>query len=216
MTKALCDGSQIQTLLTNFVRPLQGWADAEDRVHGSLNLNTETGRLSSRNPNLQNQPALEKDRYQLRKAFTCEPNKALVVADYGQLELRLLAHLSGCMSMIEAFQTGGDFHSRTAISMYPAIEAAIQKGDVLLEWNEADGEAPAPLVKDVYSSERRKAWLALRTVTPFDCTLALAYASGQDAQLFDRLWQDGPWPWQRLGGQRLGSPGAPPRMPPLT
>ena len=65
--QALCDGSQIQTLLTNFVRPLQGWADTEDRVHGSLNLNTETGRLSSRTPNLQNQPALEKDRYQLRK-----------------------------------------------------------------------------------------------------------------------------------------------------
>jgi len=155
--QALCDGSQIQTLLTNFVRPLQGWADTQDRVHGSLNLNTETGRLSSRNPNLQNQPALEKDRYRIRSAFCCDPEKALVVADYGQLELRLLAHLSGCVSMIDAFQTGGDFHSRTAISMYPAIQEAIEKGDVLLEWNEADGVAPVPLVKDIYSSERRKA-----------------------------------------------------------
>ncbi len=60
------------------------------RVHCSLNINTETGRLSARRPNLQNQPALEKDRYGIRRAFTCEPGKTLIVADYGQLELRLL------------------------------------------------------------------------------------------------------------------------------
>jgi len=155
--EALCDGSQIQTLLTNFIRPLQEKVDDRGRVHGSLNLNTETGRLSSRNPNLQNQPALEKDRYQIRKAFTCEEGNALVVADYGQLELRLLAHLSGCVSMIEAFQTGGDFHSRTALSMYPHVGAALEAGDVVLEWNEDDGAAPAPLLKDVFGSERRKA-----------------------------------------------------------
>ena len=59
-------------------------------MHCSLNINTETGRLSSRRPNLQNQPALEKDRYGIRKAFICEPGHTLIVADYGQLELRLL------------------------------------------------------------------------------------------------------------------------------
>ena len=57
------------------------------QVHCSLNLNTETGRLSSRAPNLQNQPALEKDQYRIRAAFTAAPGKSLVVADYGQLEL---------------------------------------------------------------------------------------------------------------------------------
>jgi DNA polymerase-1 len=62
----------------------------EQRVHCSLNINTETGRLSARRPNLQNQPALEKDRYGIRKAFIAEPGKSLIVADYGQLELRLL------------------------------------------------------------------------------------------------------------------------------
>jgi DNA polymerase-1 len=61
-----------------------------------LNLNTETGRLSSRTPNLQNQPALEKDKYLIRDAFTAGEGKALVVADYGQLELRLLAHMTKC------------------------------------------------------------------------------------------------------------------------
>lgn len=70
------------------------------------------------------------------------------MADYGQLELRLLAHMSNCTSMIEAFQAGGDFHSRTAIGMYTHIQDAVSRKEVLLEWNEKDdGPAPAPLIK---------------------------------------------------------------------
>lgn len=49
---------------------------------------------------------------QVRKAFCAEPGNTLVVADYGQLELRLLAHMANCQSMIRAFELGGDFHSR--------------------------------------------------------------------------------------------------------
>ncbi len=51
-----------------------------------------------------------------------------MVADYGQLELRLLAHMAGCASMLEAFRLGGDFHSRTALGMYDHIKAAIDRG----------------------------------------------------------------------------------------
>jgi len=80
-----------------------------------MNLNTETGRLSCRKPNLQNQPAGDKDVYKIRKAFVSEPGKKLIVADYGQLELRILAHMTNCRGMIEAFRLGGDFHSRTAL-----------------------------------------------------------------------------------------------------
>lgn len=49
---------------------------------------------------------------QVRRAFCAEPDKTLIVADYGQLELRLLAHMANCASMIQAFELGGDFHSR--------------------------------------------------------------------------------------------------------
>ncbi|MCI13714.1 DNA polymerase, partial [Trifolium medium] len=56
----------------------------DNRVHCSLNINTETGRLSARRPNLQNQPALEKDRYKIRQAFIAAPGNSLIVADYGQ------------------------------------------------------------------------------------------------------------------------------------
>ena len=80
-----------------------------------MNLNTETGRLSCRKPNLQNQPALDKDKYKIRKAFVAEKGNKLIVADYGQLELRVLAHMTDCKGMIEAFKLGGDFHSRTAL-----------------------------------------------------------------------------------------------------
>lgn len=82
-----------------------------------FNLNTETGRLSARRPNLQNQPALEKDIYKIRLSFEAEQGKKLIVADYGQLELRILAHITNCKNMIEGFKSGGDFHSRTAIVM---------------------------------------------------------------------------------------------------
>ncbi|KYQ92753.1 putative protein serine/threonine kinase [Tieghemostelium lacteum] len=153
---SLLEVGSIGTLINTFIIPLQNLADKNSRLHTSINVNTETGRLSSRRPNLQNQPALEKDRYKIRKAFHCEPGNTLVVADYGQLELRLLAHITNCKSMIEAFKIGGDFHSRTAMGMYPHVKAAVDKGEVLLEYD-GDGEPPKPLLKNVFASERRKA-----------------------------------------------------------
>lgn len=115
----------IDTMIANFLTSLQRLADHDSRVHGSINLNTETGRLSSRRPNLQNQPALEKDKYQIRRAFQSSPGSNLIVADYGQLELRLLASMTDCKSMIEAFEAGGDFHSRTALGMFDYIQKSV-------------------------------------------------------------------------------------------
>ena len=117
---ALCRVGSIETMITNFLRPLQELADDGGRVHCSLNLNTETGRLSSRKPNLQNQPALEKDGYKIREAFTARPGCALVVADYGQLELRLLAHMANCRSMVDAFASGRDFHTQVWTFIFPS------------------------------------------------------------------------------------------------
>lgn len=154
---ALARVGVIDSMLSNFICPLQAMADDKGRVHCSLNLNTETGRLSARRPNLQNQPALDKDRYKVRAAFQADPGNTLIVADYGQLELRLLAHITKCKSMIDAFASGGDFHSRTAMGMYSHVAEAVNSGKVLLEWDEEAGEAPAPLVKDVFASERRRA-----------------------------------------------------------
>jgi DNA polymerase-1 len=144
-------------MIANFLTSLQTLADDQNRVHCSLNINTETGRLSSRKPNMQNQPALEKDKYKIRQAFMASPGNNLIVADYGQLELRLLASMTDCTSMIDAFEAGGDFHSRTALGMFKYIQDAVANGDVLLEWDYSKGEPPKPMLKDQYASERRKA-----------------------------------------------------------
>ncbi|KAJ0047141.1 hypothetical protein Pint_04191 [Pistacia integerrima] len=158
---SLCEVCSIDSLISNFILPLQGSnvSGKNGRVHCSLNINTETGRLSARRPNLQNQPALEKDRYKIRQAFIAAPGNSLIVADYGQLELRILAHLANCESMLDAFEAGGDFHSRTAMNMYQHIRNAVETKQVLLEWHPQPGEdkPPVPLLKDAFGSERRKA-----------------------------------------------------------
>lgn len=81
----------------------------------------------------------------------------MIVADYGQLELRILASMTECDSMVRAFEAGGDFHSRTAVDMFDYVKAAVDSGEVLLEWDYSQGECPKPLVKDQFASERRKA-----------------------------------------------------------
>ncbi|EAZ05778.1 hypothetical protein OsI_28011 [Oryza sativa Indica Group] len=158
---ALCEVFSIDKLISGFIVPLQGdrISCKEGRIHCSLNINTETGRLSARTPNLQNQPALEKDRYKIRQAFVAAPGNTLIVADYGQLELRILAHLTNCKSMLEAFKAGGDFHSRTAMNMYQHVRDAVEEKKVLLEWHPQPGQEkpPVPLLKDAFGAERRKA-----------------------------------------------------------
>jgi len=154
---SLCALGSIDTMIANFFTSLQTLTDHQSRVHCSMNLNTETGRLSSRRPNLQNQPALEKDKYKIRKAFESSPGNNLIVADYGQLELRLLASMTRCKSMITAFQSGGDFHSRTAMDMFDYVKKKLDDGEVLLEWDYSKGDPPKPLLKDEFASERRKA-----------------------------------------------------------
>eukprot|EP00457_Paulinella_chromatophora_P002195 gb/GEZN01002199.1/.p1 GENE.gb/GEZN01002199.1/~~gb/GEZN01002199.1/.p1 ORF type:complete len:806 (+),score=177.31 gb/GEZN01002199.1/:46-2418(+) len=153
---ALCAVSATNIMLHTFIGPLQENTGPTGRIHFSLNINTETGRLSCRNPNLQNQPALEKDVYEVRRAFAAATGNSLIVADYGQLELRMLAHVSACTSMIEAFEAGGDFHSRTALAMYPKIQQAVKEKKVVLERKPGD-PVDIPLLKDVFASERRKA-----------------------------------------------------------
>ncbi|KAK4484833.1 hypothetical protein RD792_007432 [Penstemon davidsonii] len=192
---ALCEVCSIDSLISNFILPLQGdhISGKNGRIHCSLNINTETGRLSARRPNLQNQPALEKDRYKIRQAFIAAPGNSLIVADYGQLELRILAHLANCESMLNAFKAGGDFHSRTAMNMYPHIREAIERKDVLLEWYPQPGEdkPPAPLLKDAFASERRKAKMLNFSIAYGKTTVGLARdwkVSRKEAQETVDLW----------------------------
>jgi len=99
--------------LPQYVHPKTG------RVHTSFNqTGTATGRLSSSDPNLQNIPAKTEVGVDIRRAFIAPPGKVLLGADYSQIELRVLAHLSGDEALIEAFQRGEDLHRRTAAILF--------------------------------------------------------------------------------------------------
>ena len=89
------------------------------RIHTSFNQTvTATGRLSSSNPNLQNIPIRNEDGKEIRKAFIPEEGCEFFSADYSQIELRIMAHLSGDKNMIEAFREGDDIHAATASKIY--------------------------------------------------------------------------------------------------
>ena len=88
-------------------------------IHTSFNQTiTTTGRLSSSNPNLQNIPVRNAEGKEIRKAFIPEPGCEFFSADYSQIELRIMAHLSGDTHMIEAFRKGDDIHAATAAKIY--------------------------------------------------------------------------------------------------
>lgn len=90
-----------------------------DHIHTSFNQTiTTTGRLSSSDPNLQNIPVRDAQGKEVRKAFIADPGEEFFSADYSQIELRLMAHLSGDENLIEAFREGNDIHAATAAKIY--------------------------------------------------------------------------------------------------
>ncbi|MCD8260479.1 MAG: DNA polymerase I [Bacteroides sp.] len=89
------------------------------RIHTSLNQTvTATGRLSSSNPNLQNIPIRDEDGKEIRKAFIPDDGALFLSADYSQIELRIMAHLSQDKNMIDDFLSGHDIHAATAAKIY--------------------------------------------------------------------------------------------------
>ena len=97
------------------------------RIHTSFNqVGAQTGRLSSNDPNLQNIPVRTRRGEEIRRGFVPARGASFIVADYSQIELRLMAHLSGDAAFIEAFRQGGDIHRQTAALIFgvPVEEVA--------------------------------------------------------------------------------------------
>ena len=110
----------LKKLLSTYIDILPGLINPRTgRIHTSFNQTvTATGRLSSSNPNLQNIPIRNEDGKEIRKAFIPDDGCEFFSADYSQIELRIMAHLSGDDNMIEAFREEQDIHAATAAKIY--------------------------------------------------------------------------------------------------
>ena len=108
-----------QKLLSTYIDGLRPFIGKQNLVHTTYNQTiTTTGRLSSTNPNLQNIPIREEEGRELRKIFVPRSGNVFIDADYSQIELRLLAHFSGCKELIDAYNQGKDIHSITASQVF--------------------------------------------------------------------------------------------------
>ncbi len=106
-------------LLSTYILGFQNFICEKGRIHSNfLPTFTQTGRLSSRNPNLQNISIKSANQKEIRKSFIAPGGYTLASFDYSQIELRILAHLSNCTSLIEAYKNDIDIHTATASKVF--------------------------------------------------------------------------------------------------
>ncbi len=109
-------------LVSTYLDPMSGMLDEDDRLRTTFIVtHAATGRLASREPNLQNIPVRTDEGKKIRELFIAEKGKKLISLDYSQIELRILASLSGENEFIEAFNNGEDIHKRTAAAIFQTI-----------------------------------------------------------------------------------------------
>ena len=125
IVRVILEYRKIQKLYSTYVEGLKSCLK-NGRVHTTYMQNvTSTGRLSSKNPNLQNIPIRTEEGREIRKLFVASEGCVLLDADYSQIELRLLAHMSACPELIAAYRAGKDIHRETAAKVY-----GVREGDV--------------------------------------------------------------------------------------
>ncbi len=119
---------ELQKLLSTYIDSLPRLADSEDALHSTLEqTGAATGRMSSRDPNLQNIPADSGRGKAIRQAFLARPGHLLLALDYSQIEMRVLAVLSGDKDLLEIFHTGGDIHTGVASRVFSVPEKEVTK-----------------------------------------------------------------------------------------
>ena len=127
--QAVLDYRERAKIKSTYLDALPALVAGDGRIHTTLNQTVAaTGRLSSSDPNLQNIPTRSELGHRVRQAFTVPEGCVFLACDYSQIELRLLAHLSGDDHLVEAFREGADFHRNTAARVFdvPADEVTPQ------------------------------------------------------------------------------------------
>jgi DNA polymerase I len=121
LPRLIIEYRELEKLKSVYTDALPHQVAADGRIHGQLNQTVAaTGRLSASDPNLQNIPIRTELGRRIRRAFVAEPGNKLISADYSQLELRLLAHITRDEVMLDAFQKGDDIHNRTSRLVFGA------------------------------------------------------------------------------------------------
>lgn len=121
---------ELHKLYSTYIEPLLALSkeDKEGRIHTSfVQTGTATGRLSSKNPNLQNIPVKTEVGQRIREAFVAVEGNTLIGIDYSQIELRLLAHFSEDPVLVSSFKEGKDIHMQTAVALFGGQEAASKR-----------------------------------------------------------------------------------------
>lgn len=115
--KYIIEYRELSKLINTYTEPLGHLIAADGRLHTTYGTDTATGRISSKNPNLQQIPIRSDRGKEIRHAFIAAPHHTLIAADYSQIELRVVAHLSKDPVMITAFRSGKDIHDATSKEM---------------------------------------------------------------------------------------------------
>ena len=145
---------QYAKLKSTYVDGLLKVISPDGRVRTSFQMTvTATGRLSSTEPNLQNIPTRTELGSELRRMFVAGPGQILVDADYSQIELRLLAHISGDQAMVNAFRSGEDFHTVTAAHVFSVpveeVTPAMRRAAKAVNFGIVYGISPFSLSQDL-------------------------------------------------------------------
>ncbi len=171
--KLLLEYREISKLKGTYVDPLPQLKDPRDgRIHASFNQAvTATGRLSSSDPNLQNIPIRSERGIQIRGAFVPASGCTLVAADYSQIELRLLAHMSGDEELVRSFRADEDVHRRTASEMFGIAPEQVddrQRGIAkAINFGLMYGKTPFGLAQELHISRKEAAEMIERYFTRY-------------------------------------------------
>lgn len=144
----------LDKLRSTYLEPLPKLADAAGRIHTTFNqLATATGRLSSSGPNLQNIPIRGRLGGRMRACFVAAPGQLLVSADYSQIELRVLAHMSQDPGLLDAFRHGADIHAATAALIFGKEPAQVttdeRRGAKTINFGLLYGMGPQKLAQEL-------------------------------------------------------------------
>ena len=200
LPRKILDYRSVQKLKSTYVDALPDLVNPETgRIHASFNQTVAaTGRLSMADPNLQNIPIRTAEGRRIREAFVAEPGHLLLSADYSQIELRILAHLSQDQTLIETFRRGEDIHDRTSREVFgpfsPIAPDEQRRRSKMINYALLYGKTAFTLAKDLGVSRREaedfiEAYFSrYPSVRQFiDRTVAEARETGQVRTLLGRL-----------------------------